>query len=147
MDPDLRFTCRGTGNEVTHLGKRVLVAEDNPALGLVLRLHLEHAGFEVTLARNGREAWNCLQTQAFDLLVTDQQMPEMSGVELCVRMRQVDNLSGIPVVMLTAKGLEIERNRICRELGVLDVVPKPFSPRELVDKVESCLAPAVSSGS
>jgi CheY-like chemotaxis protein len=131
---------------VTNVGKRILVAEDNPALALVVRLHLEHVGFQVTVARNGREAWNCLQKHDYDLLVTDQQMPEMSGVELCLQMRQSPRMSGLPVVMLTAKGLELERARLCDELGVLDVVPKPFSPRHLVDIVENCLTAAAPSG-
>ncbi len=68
-----------------HADKRILVADDNAALALVVRFHLEQAGFQVTVARNGKEAWKLLQSQAFDLLVTDQQMPELSGCELCAR--------------------------------------------------------------
>jgi len=124
------------------VAKRILVAEDNPALAAVV----EHAGFEVTLARNGREAWNCLQRQDFDLLVTDHQMPELSGCELLCRMRQTERLASVPVLMLTAKGLEFEREQVRSSFGVLDVLPKPFSPRQLVDQVESCLAPGVPSG-
>lgn len=130
----------------TDVAKRILVAEDNPALAAVVRLHLEHAGFEVTVARDGREAWNCLQRQDFDLLVTDHQMPELSGCELLCRMRQTERLASVPVLMLTAKGLEFEREQVRASFGVLDVLPKPFSPRQLVDQVESCLAPGVPSG-
>lgn len=120
--------------------KRILVAEDNGALALVVRFNLERAGFQVALARNGREAWDLLQKQDFDMVVTDQQMPEMSGCEVCRLMRGEPRLAELPVVMLTAKGLEIERGRVCEELGVREILPKPFSPRELVDKVEECLA-------
>jgi two-component system, chemotaxis family, chemotaxis protein CheY len=117
---------------------RVLVAEDNPALALVVRLHLEQAGFEVTVARNGAEAWGLLQRQDFEVLVTDHQMPELSGAEVCQRMRQQERLARVGVVMLTAKGLEMELDRMRSELGVWQVLPKPFSIRHLVEAVEEC---------
>jgi two-component system alkaline phosphatase synthesis response regulator PhoP len=121
---------------------RVLVAEDNPALALVVRFHLENAGFRVTVARNGEETWSLLQQQDFDAVVTDQQMPGLSGSEVCARMRREERLAGIPVVMLTAKGLEMELDRMRKELGVWQVLPKPFSVRQLVEIVESCTAPS-----
>jgi CheY-like chemotaxis protein len=119
---------------------RILVAEDNPALALVVRLHLENAGFQVTVARNGAEAWNLLQRQDFEVLVTDHQMPELSGAEVCRRMRREARLARVPVVMLTAKGLEMELDRVRSELGVTQVLPKPFSVRHLVELVEDCAA-------
>jgi two-component system response regulator AtoC len=120
-------------------GKRILVAEDNPALAHVLRFHLERAGFRVTVARNGREAWDFLQSGGFDLLVTDQQMPEMSGRDLCQLVRQDPRFSGLRIVILTAKGLEIEQQRFREELGVQHVLPKPFSVIELIETIGDCL--------
>jgi len=121
---------------------RVLVAEDNPALALVVRFHLENAGFRVTVARNGEETWGLLQREDFDAVVTDQQMPGLSGAEVCARMRREARLAEIPVVMLTAKGLEMELDRLRKELGVWKVLPKPFSVRQLVEIVEDCTAPS-----
>lgn len=118
------------------------MAEDNPALALVVRFHLENAGFRITVARNGDEAWSLLQQEDFDAVVTDQQMPGLSGSEICARMRQETRLADIPVVMLTAKGLEMELDRMRSELGVWQVLPKPFSVRQLVEIVEGCTAPS-----
>jgi len=123
-------------------GKRILVAEDNPALAHVVRFHLERAGFCVTVACNGREAWDFLQTGSFDLLVTDQQMPEMSGCDLCEAMRQDRRFSGLPIVMLTAKGLEIELQWLREELGVQQVLPKPFSVTQLTETIGDLLSAA-----
>ena len=117
-------------------GKRILVVEDNPALAGVIRFNLERAGFHVTCAKNGREAWRLLTTDHFDFLVTDHQMPEMTGSQLCEQLRQSEQLSAMPVIMLTAKGLELELSQLRRELGVMDVVGKPFSPSELVQRIE-----------
>jgi CheY-like chemotaxis protein len=127
--------------------KRVLVAEDNPALSLVVRFHLEQAGNLVTVARTGGEAWDLLQREPFDMLVTDQQMPEMLGSEICLEMRKSPTLARIPVIMLTAKGLELEAARLREEYGVREILPKPFSVRQLVELVESHLCSTVGSGS
>ena len=119
---------------------RILVAEDNTALGVVLRFNLQRAGFDVTLTRNGREAWEKSQTQSFDLVISDHQMPEMTGTEFCQRLRQSELNHSTPLIFLTAKALEIDLRRILDELGVTLVMPKPFSPADLLTKVESCLA-------
>src|SRR5438034_5240152 len=108
--------------------KQVLVVEDNIALGAVVRFNLEQAGFQVALARNGREGWGLIQKRDFDLVVTDYQMPEMSGAELCEQMRQHPQYAQIPVLLLTAKGLELDLPQLREELGIFDVFLKPFSP-------------------
>ena len=66
---------------------RVLVVEDNSALANVLTFNLKRSGYDVTIARNGREAWDILQNRSADLVVADHQMPEMSGIELCQKIR------------------------------------------------------------
>jgi two-component system alkaline phosphatase synthesis response regulator PhoP len=121
--------------------RRVLVAEDNPAFSQVARFNLERAGYHVTLARNGREGWELLQKDRFDLVVTDEQMPEMNGRELCAKMRQTPVHMETPVIFLTAKKLELDARQLHEELGVARVFPKPFSPRELVDAIDEVLAP------
>ena len=115
------------------------MAEDNAALAAVIRYNLERAGFRVSVGYNGREAWQLAQDDQFDLVLTDQQMPRISGVELCQLLRQSDQYRDTPIIMLTAKGLELELPRLAEELGITATFLKPFSPAELVQAVENCL--------
>ncbi len=121
-------------------GKHILVAEDNAALASVVRFNLERVGFRVTVVHDGRQAWESLQHDSFDLLLTDQQMPELTGCELCQALRSVPDLAEMPVIMLTAKGMELELPRLCDELKITATFLKPFSPKEVVKAVEDCLA-------
>jgi CheY-like chemotaxis protein len=120
---------------------RVLVVEDNRVMADVMRFNFNRAGFSATIALNGRIAWDLVQVDAFDLLVTDYQMPEMDGGELCRRIRAELRLAGLPIILLTAKGMEIDRDRLMCELGVSLIMYKPFSPRQLVMAAEDCVAP------
>ena|SRR5688572_8756442 len=123
-------------------GQHILVAEDNAALASVIRFNLIRAGYRVTVANNGRQAWECMQVNRFDLIVTDQQMPEMTGCQLCEKVRSVPEYSDLPIIMLTAKGLELELPRLRDELKIMATFMKPFSPKEVVKAVEDCLAAA-----
>ena len=122
--------------------KKILVAEDNPALAGVVRFNLQRAGYHVSVAQNGREGWELAQQDQYDVVVTDQQMPEMTGVELCERLRQHADYIRTPLILLTAKGLELDMERLRAELRVATALPKPFSPIELVNTIEDCLAKA-----
>lgn len=119
--------------------QRILVAEDNCAMASVIGFNLRRAGYDVTLCANGDEAWNTLQEQDFDFLVTDYQMPGRSGLELIQAIRADESLRELPVILLTAKGLEIDGERITAELRLSGLHVKPFSPRELVDHIRTCL--------
>ncbi len=119
---------------------RVLVVEDNATLATVIRFNLARAGFRVTVARNGLAAWQLVQDEKFDVIVTDHQMPEMDGCEFCTRMRTLENYRSVPVILLTAKRLELDLARLRDELGVVDAFPKPFSPVQLVQAVQQYLA-------
>ncbi len=123
---------------------RILVAEDNPALSGVIRFNLTRVGHEVTVARDGRQAWEVADKERFDLVITDHQMPVMTGVDLIRQLRQKPDYQRTPVIMLTAKGFELDIAKLREELGVAAALPKPFSPAELVGVVEQCLAEAVS---
>ena len=112
--------------------KRVLVAEDNVSLSIVLRFNLQEGGFDVVTATNGREAWQLAQGSSFDLVISDEQMPEMSGLEFCRRYRDTDEGRHVPIVLLTAKKLELDECQISQELGISQILGKPFSPRGLV---------------
>lgn len=122
------------------LQRRVLVVEDNRVMADVMRFNFSRAGFSTTVALNGRIAWELLQAEAFQLLVTDFQMPEMDGGELCRRIRAESRFADMPIILLTAKGMEIDRDRLMRELGVSLIIDKPFSPRQLVIAAEECVA-------
>ena len=118
---------------------KVLVAEDNPALSAVLRFNLQNAGYEVAAARNGREALEFAKTTDFDFVISDQQMPLMCGMELIEQLRQIDAYQATPIVMLTAKAMELDEADLKGRLGVARLISKPFSPAAIVETVEQML--------
>jgi len=118
---------------------RILVADDHRITQNVLRFSLERKGFAVTVAQDGGEAWKMLQAEDFDLVVTDYQMPVMNGEELCRRMRRNERLKGTPVLLLSAKGMEIDAAQFRRELGVYAIIFKPFSPSGVAATIDACL--------
>ncbi len=105
----------------------------------VIRFNLERAGFDVTVASNGRRAADLMETDQFDLLITDYQMPEMSGEELCRHIRQVIKNIDIPILLCSAKGYELNLSQLTEELKISKVLFTPFSPSELVEFVRSML--------
>lgn len=119
--------------------KKILVADDNRVMLNIVRFNLEQAGFAVTVARDGSEAWDLLQAEDVDLLITDYQMPGMNGEKLCRRLRAEASLKNLPVIILSAKGLELDLTRLKEELELHEVVFKPFSPSSLVATVQACL--------
>jgi two-component system alkaline phosphatase synthesis response regulator PhoP len=110
---------------------RVLVAEDDAALRNVIRFNLQQAGFEVIATRDGAEAWSQLQQQPSDTVVTDLQMPQMTGIDLIEALRADGRFDQLPVLLLTAKGLELDYERLRAVLGVSEIMFKPFSPKQL----------------
>lgn len=119
---------------------RILVAEDNLALAQVVRFNLEMAGYDVLTAHDGKEAWNRLSQGPVDLLITDHQMPRMTGWQLVDQVRRSSVYDEIPVIFLTAKSLELDQRRLQDELKVDRVFAKPFSPVELVQAAAELLA-------
>ncbi|HET6881569.1 MAG TPA: response regulator [Pirellulales bacterium] len=128
------------GKETTR--GRVLVVEDDPALRNVIRFNLQAAGFEVLAGRDGAQGWELAQREAVDMVVTDMQMPSMTGLELCQKLRGDVRFAQLPVLMLTAKGLELDHERLRAELGVVEVMFKPFSPKQLARAVAQHLGAA-----
>ena len=123
----------------------VLVAEDDRVMSDVIRFNLERRGYQVVVARDGLEAWGQLQTRHFDILVSDYQMPGMSGEELCRALRTTYPARHLPVIFLSARGLELDATRLKDELQIDMLMFKPFSPRELIAAVADCLNPVVAS--
>ena len=126
--------------------KTILVADDESHILHVVSLKLRNAGFRVLTARDGQEALEMAQAQHPDLLITDYHMPQLSGLELCQRLKQDARTSDIPAIMLTARGYHLEP-RDTEESGILRMLSKPFSPRHLLATVHEVLgiAPAVAA--
>ena len=121
---------------------KILVCEDNAALSGVICFNLVRAGFQVTNVSNGRMALEALQKDKFDLVLSDQQMPMMTGVQLCENLRQIPAHRQTPFILLTAKCMEIDFAKLQQTLGVSKALPKPFSPSELISCIEETLATA-----
>lgn len=119
--------------------RRALIVDDNVALARVTQFALDGAGFETQTACNGREALELAGNSQFDVVITDQQMPEMTGVELCRELRGLEEYADCPIILLTAKGLELELSRLREELDINSTFPKPFSPKAVVKKVNELL--------
>jgi DNA-binding response OmpR family regulator len=115
---------------------RVLVVDDDPTVSDVVRRYLERAGYEVVHAADGTAALRRFTHDRPDLVVLDLMLPGVDGLEVCRRLQRTG--AGVPVIMLTALGEEADRV-LGLELGADDYVTKPFSPRELVLRVQSVL--------
>ena len=118
--------------------KKILVIDDEPDLRELVRVNLDQAGYSVETASSGREALHALRRSAPDLVVLDLMLPDISGTELCRKIRSDSALADIPVIMLTAKAAEVDRV-VGFELGADDYVTKPFSPRELALRIGAVL--------
>ena len=115
--------------------KTVLVVDDEPKIVDVVREYLEHAGFSVRTAGDGPEALERARALAPDLIVLDLGLPGLDGLDVA---RQLRKSSRVPVIILTARGDEVDRI-IGLEIGADDYLVKPFSPRELVARVRAVL--------
>jgi two-component system phosphate regulon response regulator PhoB len=118
--------------------ERVLIVDDDPDIVRLVSYNLSHAGYEIQTAATGRMALELVQKQPPDLIVLDLMLPDVDGMEVCRSLRQQLPSRRIPIVMLTARGEEIDRV-VGFELGADDYVSKPFSPLELVLRVKSIL--------
>jgi two-component system phosphate regulon response regulator PhoB len=117
---------------------RVLVVEDEPAQREVLAYNLEAEGFAVTRAEDGEEALMLVEEMAPDVIVLDWMMPNLSGIEVCRRLKIKAETRGIPIIMLSARSEEVDRVRGL-ETGADDYVIKPYSVVELMARVRSQL--------
>jgi two-component system, OmpR family, phosphate regulon response regulator PhoB len=117
---------------------RVLVVEDERDIRDLLAFHLERDGYQVTRAATGPEALRQLRAVPPDLVILDLMLPEMDGLEVCRRLRAEPATAALPVIMLTAKGDEVDRV-VGLEIGADDYVVKPFSPKEMLARVRAVL--------
>ena len=116
-----------SSNETYH----VLVADDEPHIGRIIKMKLEQGPFHVTLAYDGREALETLQRERdIDLVLLDLMMPHLSGLDVLAAMRKDERLREVPCLILTAAGQE-QQHTSAIALGANDFLTKPFSPKKL----------------
>jgi DNA-binding response OmpR family regulator len=129
--PDLAMT---TATDTDR--KTVLVADDEPYIGRIIQMKLEDGPYRVELVHDGRAALDRLRTdETFDLVLLDIMMPHASGLDVLAALRQLPHRSGTPVIMLTAKGQDADRERAA-EYGATDFLTKPFSPKKLLARID-----------
>lgn len=119
-------------------GNRVFVVEDEPDIAEVLQYNLEKEGYEVEIAHRGDTALETIRRQPPDLLILDLMLPGVDGLELTRALKRDLPTARVPILMLTAKGDEVDRI-VGFELGADDYIAKPFSPREVVLRVKAVL--------
>jgi DNA-binding response OmpR family regulator len=120
------------------MSKKILVADDEPNIVAALEFLLQRSGFEVKVARNGEEALRLVESLSPDLVLLDVMMPVRSGYEVCRRIRERPEWAHIKIVMLSAKGRDAEVEK-GMSLGADLYITKPFSTRDLVDKIKRLL--------
>ena len=117
---------------------RILVVDDEPDLLELVEFTLTQAGYQVDTAQTGTHALELLRTRPPDLMLLDLMLPDLSGTEICKLVRGEAATVDLPVIMLTAKGEEVDRI-VGFELGADDYITKPFSPRELALRIRAVL--------
>jgi DNA-binding response OmpR family regulator len=118
--------------------KKILIAEDEPSIVVALEYLLQRSGYDVHIARNGDEALKQVEAHVPDLVLLDVMMPLRSGYEVCKRIRERPDWRHIKIVMLSAKGRDAEVNKGLAA-GADLYITKPFSTREMVEKINSLL--------
>jgi len=118
--------------------RKVLVVDDEIHIVHVVAIKLRNNGFEVISAANGAEAFELACEEKPDIIVTDFQMPVMTGVQLVEKLRQCEQTKDIPVIMLTARGFAVEDGQK-ENLQISEFLSKPFSPKELLRSIEDIL--------
>ena len=120
------------------MGRKILIVDDEPVLVETIAYNLEQAGYEVTTAADGASALEVARHERPDLVILDIMLPEMDGLEVCRLLRRENSTATTPIMMLTAKGEEIDRV-VGLEVGADDYVTKPFGRRELLARVKALL--------
>ncbi|MDX1775381.1 MAG: response regulator [Desulfobulbales bacterium] len=120
------------------MAKYVLIVDDAPNIVLSLEFLMKKEGYEVRAAGNGEEAMEAVAEKKPDLILLDVMMPRKDGYEVCQELRAKKEWQDIKILMLTAKGRDVEREKGLA-MGADDYVTKPFSTQELVEKVKNLL--------
>jgi CheY-like chemotaxis protein len=120
------------------MANKVLVADDEIHIIHVVAIKLRNNGYEVIAANNGAEAYDLACREKPDIVVTDCQMPVMTGLELIAKLRGDERTKEIPVILLTARSFAVSQEQQ-ESLGVANCLSKPFSPKELLKTIQDIL--------
>jgi two-component system phosphate regulon response regulator PhoB len=116
----------------------ILAVDDEVHILHVVSLKLRHAGYEVVTAENGKEALELALARPPNLVITDYQMPLMSGLELCQKLKEHPATAALPALMLTARGFSLAAEDLDKT-NIAGVISKPFSPREILARVQDLI--------
>lgn len=117
---------------------KILLAEDEPILRMLIMDSLEDEGYDIDVACDGKEAFDAIINHHYDLVILDYMMPRMTGIEVIEQVRVMPQREGLPILMLSAKSQQAEQDKVM-EAGADAFMTKPFSPLELIAKVEEML--------
>ncbi len=120
--------------------KRILLCDDELHILRAAEFKFKRAGYDVQCASDGQEGGEKIEQLCPDIVVTDCQMPRLSGLALAQRIRSTPATADLPVIMLSAKGFELSSEELRASYGIRALMAKPFSPRELFARVEAVLA-------
>nr|WP_314624096.1 response regulator transcription factor [uncultured Selenomonas sp.] len=115
--------------------KKIMIVEDEKRIARFLQMELEHEGFETESEENGRRAYERIVQEQYDLVLLDIMLPDMDGLEVCRRVREI---SDVPIIMLTAKD-DIEDKVSGLDIGADDYITKPFAIQELLARVRAAI--------
>jgi DNA-binding response OmpR family regulator len=118
--------------------KTILIADDEPNIVISLEYLLQRDGYRVVVTRDGQEALDAIAASPPDLVLLDVMLPRVSGFDVCQTVRENPALAGMPIVMLTAKGREVEVSK-GMALGANAYITKPFSTQELLAQIQALL--------
>jgi len=117
----------------------ILVVDDETHILHVVSLKLSNAGYEIITAEDGEEALELALKHQPVMVITDYQMPFMTGLELCIALKQHEKTSSTPALMLTARGFSLPGDAL-KKTNIAGVISKPFSPREILARVQEMLS-------
>jgi len=117
---------------------KILVVDDEKDILELVAYNLQKEGFRIDTCQDGEAALERVRNETYDLLILDLMLPGMQGMELCRILKTAEDTSSLPIIMLTAKGEELDKV-LGLEMGADDYITKPFSPRELIARVKAVL--------
>jgi phosphate regulon transcriptional regulator PhoB len=120
------------------LKAKILIVEDEKDIQELVSYNLQKEGFDVSASGNGEDALELIKREDFSLLILDLMLPGIQGIELCRMLKSAGETASMPIIMLTAKGEEVDKI-LGLEMGADDYITKPFSPRELIARVKAVL--------
>ena len=123
--------------------QRILACDDATVITRAISLKLSRVGYDVETVADGLMGWEAVQREAPDLVITDLQMPRMDGLELTEKLRNHGPTRDVPVILLTAKGFELNQEELIAKFNLTAVLSKPFSPSELNQLVADSLGQPV----